>query len=59
MTTTKPETAAVAAWDEYLEATRGQEKARYEEVEPWAWTRLLRKLQQAGVRLDGGKRRGN
>ena len=28
------------AWFEYLEATRGQTRARYGELEPWAWSRL-------------------
>ena len=28
------------AWFEYLEATRGQGETRYQEVEPWAWSRL-------------------
>ena len=28
------------AWFEYLEATRHQSEARYQEVEPWAWARL-------------------
>ena len=32
------------AWFEYLDAIRGQSSARYEEVEPWAWTRLRRRL---------------
>jgi hypothetical protein len=32
------------AWFEYLEATRGQTAARYQEVEPWAWSRLSQRL---------------
>jgi hypothetical protein len=28
------------AWFEYLEATRGQAETRYQELEPWAWSRL-------------------
>ena len=32
------------AWFEYLEATRAQSKARYHEVEPWAWARLGQRL---------------
>ena len=28
------------AWFEYLEATRGQTEVRYQEIEPWAWSRL-------------------
>lgn len=34
-----------AAWGEYLEATQ-IEGYRYEEVEPWAWNRLNRRLQE-------------
>lgn len=30
----------LGAWAEYLHATQGQPEARYEEVEPWAWSRL-------------------
>lgn len=33
-----------AAWREYLDATRGQSPVRYEEVEPWAWKRLMQRL---------------
>ena len=32
------------AWFEYLEATRGQSKTRYAELEPWAWARLSQRL---------------
>jgi len=32
------------AWFEYLEATRGQTRLRYKEVEPWAWARLSQRL---------------
>ncbi len=32
------------AWFEYLEATRGQNEARYAELEPWAWARLGQRL---------------
>lgn len=35
-----------SAWFEYLEATRGQDDARYSEVEPWAWIRLSKRLRQ-------------
>lgn len=38
------------AWFEYLEATRGQPTARYEEVEPWAWTRLGARLKTIHAR---------
>ena len=36
------------AWFEYLESTRGQNRTRYAEVEPWAWARLSLRLR--GVR---------
>ncbi len=32
------------AWFEYLEATRSESRARYQEVEPWAWARLSQRL---------------
>jgi hypothetical protein len=32
------------AWFEYLEATTGQTRLRYKEVEPWAWARLSQRL---------------
>lgn len=32
------------AWKAYLSATRGVETHRYEEVEPWAWKALQRRL---------------
>ena len=38
------------AWFEYLEATRGQTAIRYQEIEPWAWTRLRQRLQVIDVR---------
>lgn len=39
-----------AAWREYLEETRGLQWHRYEEVEPWAWTRLQRTLERIAER---------
>jgi hypothetical protein len=39
-----------AAWDEYLEATRGQQGARYAEVESWAWARLEQRLRAVAAR---------
>lgn len=30
----------IEAWDAYLEATRHEGPFTYDEVEPWAWTRL-------------------
>ena len=38
------------AWFEYLEATRGHSKARYGELEPWAWARLSQRLRAIGAR---------
>jgi hypothetical protein len=32
------------AWFEYLEATRGQTEVRYQEIEPWAWSRLTQRV---------------
>jgi hypothetical protein len=37
----------VAAWREYLRTTRQTGKARYEQVEPWAWAQLQRRLKEA------------
>lgn len=34
-----------SAWREYLDATRNAIGFRYEEVEPWAWTKLHTRLQ--------------
>ncbi len=43
-----PEALAIEeadAWFEYLDATRSQHSGvRYEEVEPWAWARLKKRL---------------
>ncbi|MBD0289944.1 MAG: hypothetical protein ICV74_01710 [Thermoleophilia bacterium] len=36
------------AWFEYLEAVRA-EAARYDEVEPWAWSRLRQRLRGVDV----------
>jgi hypothetical protein len=38
------------AWFEYLEATRAQSEVRYQEVEPWAWARLLQRLRAVRAR---------
>ena len=38
------------AWFEYLEATRGQSPTRYQEVEPWAWSRLSQRLRAIRTR---------
>lgn len=38
------------AWLEYLEATRGQTRARYGELEPWAWARLAQRLRAIRAR---------
>ncbi|HEY5058316.1 MAG TPA: hypothetical protein VII51_04795 [Gaiellaceae bacterium] len=38
------------AWFEYLEATRAQTAARYRELEPWAWARLMQRLRAIKAR---------
>jgi hypothetical protein len=38
------------AWFEYLETTRGQTATRYEEIEPWAWARLVQCLRALHAR---------
>jgi hypothetical protein len=38
----------MAAYD--LEATRGQTRQRYGEVEPWAWARLTQRLRAIRTR---------
>jgi hypothetical protein len=38
------------AWFEYLEATSGQTRLRYKEVEPWAWARLSQRLRAVRTR---------
>lgn len=38
------------AWFEYLHATRDQGPVRYEELEPWAWTRLKTRLKAIEAR---------
>lgn len=38
------------AWFEYLEATRGQTETRYQELEPWAWSRLCQRLRAIRAR---------
>ena len=38
------------AWFEYLEATRSQTEARYQEIEPWAWSRLRQRLRTIRAR---------
>ena len=40
------------AWFEYLEATRGQSRVRYRELEPWAWARLSQRLRAIGARRE-------
>lgn len=44
------------AWDGYLEATRETTDFNYDEVEPWAWSRLnarLLNIQNRRVQLGG------
>jgi hypothetical protein len=38
------------AWFEYLEATREQSRVRYQEIEPWAWSRLTQRLRAISAR---------
>ena len=38
------------AWFEYLEAIRAQSEVRYQEVEPWAWARLMQRLRAVRAR---------
>lgn len=38
------------AWQRYLDAIRGQSSVRYEEVEPWAWSRLQQRLRAIAAR---------
>ncbi len=38
------------AWFEYLEATTDQTVLGYDEVEPWAWARLVQRLRIVNVR---------
>ena len=38
------------AWFEYLEATRSQAESRYQEIEPWAWSRLRQRLRAIRAR---------
>jgi hypothetical protein len=38
------------AWFEYLEATHAQSEARYQEIEPWAWSRLRQRLRAIRAR---------
>jgi hypothetical protein len=38
------------AWFEYLEATRDQSRVRYQEIEPWAWSRLTQRLRAIRAR---------
>ena len=40
------------AWFEYLEAIRGQTEAQYQEIEPWAWTRLRQRLRAVALRRE-------
>jgi hypothetical protein len=38
------------AWFEYLETTREQSAQRYQEIEPWAWSRLTQRLRAIRAR---------
>lgn len=50
MTPSRVDEVLLAAWAEYLEATRGQPHPRYAEVEPWAWNRLRQRLRAIAAR---------
>jgi hypothetical protein len=39
----------VDAWQEYLETCQQTADFSYDEVEPWAWTRLRRTLAEAAA----------
>ena len=58
MTENQPAQEALAieeadAWFEYLEAVRAHTRSRgYEEVEPWAWARLMQRLRLVEVERD-------
>lgn len=41
---------AADAWLEYLHAVRHQEDFRYQDIEPWAWARLQRRLRVVAAR---------
>lgn len=38
------------AWLEYLHLTRAQSSCRYDEVEPWAWSKLQARLTAIAAR---------
>ena len=38
------------AWFEYADATKGQLRSRYGEIEPWAWARLQQRLRAVRAR---------
>jgi hypothetical protein len=47
---------AKGAWFEYLQTIRC-ERLRYEEVEPWAWTRLQQKLRAIDAKRSALRRK--
>jgi hypothetical protein len=51
----------VEAWNEYLHVTNGQPECRYEETEPWAWSRLQVRLKAIDARASvlGERARGD
>jgi len=54
--TTSPE--IIAAWNDYLQATRSQwPLERYLEIEPWAWQKLQTLLTAQAARRRYARRR--
>ncbi len=51
------EIETVDAWFEYGEACKQAAGARYEQVEPWAWTRLQTRLRAIRARRNALGRR--
>lgn len=45
----EPTVEQAEAWREYLEEIEQLSVHRYEEVEPWAWRRLQRRLKDAAA----------
>lgn len=46
---------AIQAWNEYLTETRSQIGYRYDEIEPWAWSRLQQRLTAIHARYKATK----
>ncbi len=43
---TDPQVATLEAWMDYLDSCRSCHPLQYDEVEPWAWSRLQRELKR-------------